>query len=89
MTQESKPARKTLSPTWNERFQFKVRPSSTLLVSVWNFRKLGKNSKSGFMGRCAPAQGRTIAWALFGCSVGLAQIARIGHDKPLVQVRGI
>lgn len=52
VTQESKPARKTLAPTWNERFNFNVRSSATLVLTVWNFRKLGKqNAHAGFMGR--------------------------------------
>eukprot|EP00037_Helgoeca_nana_P019185 m.186156 g.186156 ORF g.186156 m.186156 type:complete len:864 (-) comp24757_c0_seq1:70-2661(-) len=43
VSQESKVVRGTVSPVWNERFRFKeARPSSSLKVSVWNFRKAGK-----------------------------------------------
>eukprot|EP00051_Salpingoeca_urceolata_P014735 m.187982 g.187982 ORF g.187982 m.187982 type:complete len:1178 (+) comp18172_c1_seq1:291-3824(+) len=46
----TKPAKKTLSPVWNQVFVFNASPSSKLKVSIWNWRKFSKKAHTGFMG---------------------------------------
>eukprot|EP00729_Bicosta_minor_P028363 gene28363-33267_t len=43
----SKPMKKTLSPVWNQPFNFKK--VTIAQVSVWNWRKFSKKTGSGFM----------------------------------------
>ncbi|EGD73425.1 hypothetical protein PTSG_12263 [Salpingoeca rosetta] len=47
---EGKPAKKTLSPVWNQTFRFDVKPHWTLVLQVFNWRKYMKKEKSGAMG---------------------------------------
>ena len=46
----SKPAKKTLSPVWNQTFTTRATPSDTMRLVVYNWRKYSKKENTGVLG---------------------------------------